>query len=171
MRGRLLEQSTDVGSHFAFGENWASYSRLVTEEHLEHAVLGLRRLFGDDGLRGKSFLDIGCGSGIHAVAALRLGCRRVLAIDIDETSVTTARSTLRAFAPASADFDARRLSIFDAEPATSGQFDVVYSWGVLHHTGDMWRAIGKAAALVGPRGVFGIALYHKTPLCPLWRVE
>ena len=38
-------------------------------------------------------------------------------------------------------------------------FDIVYSWGVLHHTGDVWHAIENAASRVKPGGIFYIALY------------
>jgi SAM-dependent methyltransferase len=159
-----------VGRHFAFGENWASYAQLVTEEHVRHATAEMQRLFAGVDLTDRSFLDIGCGSGIHAAAALRLGCGALVAIDIDETSVATTRATLGTFA-ADRDVDVRTLSVFAADPKQLGQFDVVYSWGVLHHTGGMWEAVRKAASLVAPGGYFAIALYRKTPLCGLWRLE
>jgi len=57
--GDLLEQK----SHFAFGKNWASYSRLVTDARVEEAIASLRRLAGGE-LTRKRFLDIGCGSGL-----------------------------------------------------------------------------------------------------------
>jgi 2-polyprenyl-6-hydroxyphenyl methylase/3-demethylubiquinone-9 3-methyltransferase len=54
-------------------------------------------------------------------------------------------------------------------PETIGQFDVAYSWGVLHHTGAMWREM--AAKLVKPGGQFALAIYSKTPLDAAWNVE
>src|SRR5205823_864039 len=72
----------DQKSHFAFGKNWASYAKLVTDAQLDEAVSCLRRLAGGD-LQGKRCLDIGCGSGLHSFAALRLGAREVVALDID----------------------------------------------------------------------------------------
>src|SRR5215470_14367264 len=84
-------------SHFDFGRNWASYLRLVTDAHVREAVDSLQQLAGGD-LRGKRVLDIGCGSGLHALAALRLGAREVVAIDIDADCVATTRQLLQAHA-------------------------------------------------------------------------
>lgn len=159
---------TDRSSHFDFGKNWADYSRLIGEERLELAVENVTRLLPD--LAGKSFLDIGSGSGLFSAAALRLGAARVHAIDIDEHSVETTRRVLTMLAP-EADWRAEQRSVFDLSPDEIGRFDSVYSWGVLHHTGDMWRALDRAAAMVAPGGRFAFALYQKTPLCGAWRLE
>ena len=85
-------------------------------------------------------------------------------------SVRTAKGLLAAHLP-SENWTVRQKSIFDLEPVYDGLHDIVYSWGVLQHTGDMWPAIEKAAALVGPRGYLALAIYRKTPLCGLWRWE
>ena len=148
-------------SHFAFGRNWAEFARLLDEGRIRQAETDLTRIAGD--LQGRSFLDIGCGSGVHSAAAARLGAT-VLAVDLDPDSVETARAVTQRFAP---DCEVRRASVFDLQ----GQYDVVYSWGVLHHTGDMWRAVAHAAGLVAPGGRLALALYARSSLCPLWRVE
>lgn len=160
----LLQQST----HFAFGENWLDYASKIDAEKIEHAVADLQRLNGGADFKSKRFLDIGCGSGIHALAACKLGARSVAGIDIDPQSVEAARRTFAKFAPSiEAKFEVK--SVFETSPEQSGTFDVVYSWGVLHHTGDMYGAIRKAAALVAPSGELQIALYKKTPFCGMWR--
>lgn len=161
---RLLDAET----HFAFGENWASYANTIDGARIAVAEAALARLAGPGGLEGRRFLDIGCGSGLHALAALRLGAASVLGIDIDRNSVTTARRVLETHRPG-ANWDIREVSIFDFSPPET--FEVVYSWGVLHHTGAMWPAVAKAAALVAPGGLFIVALYGKTPLCGLWTAE
>jgi len=163
--GNLLEQS----SHFGFGKNWASYARLVTEAQIEESIIGLRRLAGGD-LAGKRFLDIGCGSGLHALAALRLGAREVVALDIDPDSVETTRALLQRYADGQP-WSASQASVFELRPDTIGTFDVVYSWGVLHHTGDMLRAVRAAASLVAPGGQFILALYRRTRMCWFWKLE
>jgi len=158
----------DQQSHFAFGENWLDYARKIDEEKISRAIDDLRRLSGRQRLDDMTFLDIGCGSGLSALAASRLGASRVAGVDIDPDSVTAARQVFARFAPGlPADFEV--CSVFDMTPAGFGTFDIVYSWGVLHHTGDMVRAIETAAALVRPDGELYLALYRKTPYCGMWR--
>jgi SAM-dependent methyltransferase len=157
----------ELETHFRFGDNWQSYARTITEAHVRHAVAGLRQLL-PDGCAGDTFLDIGSGSGIHSLAASTLGAT-VTAIDIDPASVEATHSVLTSHG-----FSAvvpKQKSVFDLDPAIFGRFDMVYSWGVLHHTGDMWRAVAKAADLVRPGGRLVLALYDKTPFCGLWRLE
>ena len=156
-------------THFEFGQNWADFSRKLTETHLAHAVASLHRLL-PEGLDGRSFLDIGCGSGLSSVAAARLGAARIEASDIDENSARTAEHVLARFAP-DVPRRVRVASVFDLSPGSEGLFDVVHSWGVLHHTGDMRRAVKVALSLVKPGGLFVVALYNKTTLCRAWTVE
>ena len=66
---------TDRKSHFEFGQNWKDYATTIDQNRIESAIEGLRKLFSD-GLAGKTLLDIGCGSGLHSLAALSLGARR-----------------------------------------------------------------------------------------------
>ena len=160
---------TGRAAHFEFGENWQSYAATIDRKRIDAAVAGVQKLF-PGGLHGKSFLDIGCGSGLHALAALSLGAASVTAIDIDENSVAATRETLSRFAPQEK-WSASVLSIFDATQAVPGQFDVVYSWGVLHHTGDMWRAIDRATGLVKDDGAFAIAIYNATSMDAFWTAE
>lgn len=162
---------TQVESHFAFGRNWADYSKKVTEAEIAEAERGLQRLLGRPRLDGLSFLDIGCGSGIHSLAALRLGAREVLAVDLDPDSVATTRAMLARHAPEAAAWRAEVISVFDLSPATYGQFDLVYSWGVLHHTGDMARAVRCASAMVAPQGTLAVALYRRVWMDWFWRLE
>src|SRR5262245_4939044 len=168
--GSVTAGRTGPPGQFAFGENWASYASLVDDDRLAEAERGLVRLLGPEGLRGRSMIDIGCGSGLHAAAAARLGAARIVAVDIDAKSVSTTQALLARHAPRLA-ADVRQASVFDLDPATIGVFDVVYSWGVLHHTGAMHEAIRRAARLVAPGGLFAFALYRRTRLCGLWRRE
>ena len=154
-------------SHFAFGKNWLDYAAKIDEARIAQAVADLQRLSGRERFDGLSFLDIGCGSGLHALAAIRMGAARVVGVDIDADSVAASRGTLARFAPEpNARFDV--VSVFDMTPQTHGGFDLVYSWGVLHHTGDMRRALTVAASLVQPGGdVHGGAVPANTLL---WNV-
>lgn len=158
-----------VESHFKFGENWRSFVDTLSERNIEEAERGLSRLF-PRGLQGHRFLDIGCGSGLHMLAAQRLGAAEIVGIDLDGVSVQTAQALLSAHASGRT-WSVNVGSVFDLDPNQDGVFDVVYSWGVLHHTGDMWSAIHKAAAMVVPDGYLALALYRRTPLCRLWKAE
>ena len=99
-------------SRFAFGDNWASYAKLVGEEQIESARQGLLKLLPAASFGGRSLLDIGCGSGLHALAAARLGVRHVLAIDLDQKSVATTEALLARHA-GSVPWTVRRADVFD----------------------------------------------------------
>lgn len=130
-------------NRFAFGKNWTAFLSVVNEERISSAVEQLRSKFGE--LSGKSFLDIGSGSGLHSLAAVRLGASRVHSFDFDQDSVNCAAELKRRFA-SDADWTVEQGSALDeAYMRSLGQFDVVYSWGVLHHTGSMWKALELAA--------------------------
>jgi 2-polyprenyl-6-hydroxyphenyl methylase/3-demethylubiquinone-9 3-methyltransferase len=151
---------------FGFGENWSNYSRSVGEQDLLNAIAGLERILPDGfDPAGKSFIDIGCGSGLHSVAAARLGFSPIVCTDYDETSVATTRQNARRFGVEG------KLQVIRDDILASridGRFEVVYSWGVLHHTGSMWPAIRAASRLVKPGGCFLIAIYLKTRFCGPW---
>jgi predicted RNA methylase len=168
----MTENLLEFESHFSFGENWAQYAEKIDERRIEEAERSLIRLLGGrESIEGKTFLDIGCGSGLFSLAAVRLGCKRLLAVDLDPNSVETTRKTLERYAPAGTHWDCKRISVFDLDPVHVGTFEVVYSWGVLHHTGAMYKAIEKASTVVAPNGTIALALYGKTPFCGLWRIE
>lgn len=156
--------------HFPFGENWRSFVATVDEASIQAAVAGLTKLLPSAEFSRRSMLDIGCGSGLSLLAAIRLGARNCRGVDVDPNSVEAARTLLGKWS-AGASWSADVQSVFALDPARDGRFDIVYSWGVLHHTGDMWRAVSAAAAMVGPQGRLVIALYRKTPLCPAWKIE
>ena len=160
----------DVSTHFAFGRNWASYADLIDDRRIEEAKDALVRLLGAEGLAGTTFLDLGCGSGLNAVAAAQLGASHIVAVDVDPVAVATTRRVLPRHAP-NASFEVRELSVFDLTPETFGRFAVIYSWGVLHHTGAMHEAIETAARVVAPGGLFAFALYHRTRMCRWWQRE
>lgn len=160
----------DQNTHFEFGKNWAEYSKLISEREINDARTELIRLVGSDSLEERTFLDIGCGSGIHSLAALMLGAKQVSALDIDPDSVATSKLTIEKHWQRN-NFQVQQLNVFDPAFGELPEFDVVYSWGVLHHTGAMWEAIERAAERVAPGGQFIIAIYRKTALCGFWKLE
>ena len=121
-------------------------------------------------LKDKSVLDIGCGSGVHDIGFYRLGCRDLTAIDYDLDSIVATKHNLEKFCP-DAEFKILQGDILSEEIEFLGRFDIVYSWGVLHHTGNLEEAIINSASLVADKGLLAVALYRKTLMCGFWKFE
>jgi SAM-dependent methyltransferase len=148
-----------AGTRFAFGANWKSFVGLVDQARVDAARRSLTQALGVTDLSGRRFLDIGCGSGLFSLAAHQLGAQ-VRSFDFDSDSVAAAAELRRRRAPRS-DWEVEQGSILDEQyVAGIGSYDIVYSWGVLHHTGNLWRAVDAAARLVGPRGLLFISVYN-----------
>lgn len=145
---------------YAFGRNWDEFiARRLSPETIADSARHLANLLKTDTLEGSLFLDIGCGSGVHSVAALRLGAARVVSFDYDPDSVAVTRK-VREWAGAHANWEVLQGSVLDERFMDAlPKADVVYSWGVLHHTGDMWTSVRNAARALKPEGEFYIALY------------
>jgi 2-polyprenyl-6-hydroxyphenyl methylase/3-demethylubiquinone-9 3-methyltransferase len=152
------------------GDGWERLSRLLDERRIQNAMHELQRFLGLERLDGKRFLDIGCRTGLHSLAALRLGASHVTAVDVDPESVAMTNCLLTSRAGLE-QFECRQMSIFDADAASLGRFDVVHSWGSLHHTGAMHEAIARAAKLVHDDGLLALAVYRRTVLCGFWKIE
>src|SRR5579862_3362056 len=137
---RMAENVSSAGlgeDRFAFGANWAEFLRLLSEERIARAEASLRDMLDVEHQRGKSFLDIGSGSGLFSLAARRLGAR-VRSFDYDAQSVACTAELRRRYFPDDPSWTVERGSALDeAYLRALGKHDVVYSWGVLHHTGDM----------------------------------
>lgn len=154
-------QAADVTeTRFAFGRNWAAYVSRLTDQQIEDAERSLVDLLETPSLTGRSFLDIGSGSGLFSLAARRLGAR-VHSFDYDQESVGCTAELQRRYFPLDRHWVVEQGSALDARYlAALGTFDVVYSWGVLHHTGQMWQALAHAAGAVSPGGRLVVALYN-----------
>ena len=148
------------GERFAFGKNWRQFLQIIDETRIGQAEESLSRMLREPTLAGRTFLDIGCGSGLFSLAAMRLGAT-VHSFDFDADSVACAAELRRRYFPGDARWTVEQGSVLDERYLASlGTFDIVYSWGVLHHTGRMWDAIDAACRRVGPGGKFFIAIYN-----------
>jgi 2-polyprenyl-6-hydroxyphenyl methylase/3-demethylubiquinone-9 3-methyltransferase len=148
---------------FSFGKNWNDYVEGVDADDIAGAVRDIVAWLGEDGVRGKRIIDVGSGSGIHSLAFHRLGAESVHSFDYDQYSVgATAKLRERVGPPSN--WIVEHGSALDVDYVRSlGTFDIVYSWGVLHHTGAMWQAIDNTSRLVAPGGLLWISLYAKGP--------
>jgi SAM-dependent methyltransferase len=149
-----------LDTRFAFGRNWQSFLRVLDEDRVRTATDSLAAMLERTDLDGVRFLDAGCGSGIFSLAARRLGAR-VVSFDLDSDSVACTRELRRRFFPNDTMWDVYEGSALDEKFLTQlGDFDVVYSWGVLHHTGDMWRALDLIVRPLMRGGQLFVAIYN-----------
>jgi 2-polyprenyl-6-hydroxyphenyl methylase/3-demethylubiquinone-9 3-methyltransferase len=156
------QQEIIAGDRFAFGSNWRDFIELVDERRIAAAVDSLAGPLGTTDLTGRTFLDVGCGSGLFSLAAHRMGAR-VRSFDYDPDSVAATVELRERFGGGVLDgaWAVSQGSILDEAAVTAmGRFDVVYSWGVLHHTGELWRALDITARLVAPGGLLFISIYN-----------
>lgn len=167
--GRLSPEECAVGGHaaevaagkrFEFGKNWAAFLRSLDEERIAEAVASLTSMLESHDLSGKTFLDIGSGSGLFSLAARRLGAR-VHSFDYDPRSVGCTLELRNRYYPGDAAWKVEQGSVLDEHYlSTLGRYDIVYSWGVLHHTGQMWKALENVIPLVKEGGQLFIAIYN-----------
>lgn len=155
-----FQKEVRQGQRFEFGKNWQQFLRELTEERIQAAAASLKSNLEVETFRGLTFLDVGCGSGLFSLAAHRLGAL-VHSLDYDPHSVACALELRRRYGSEDLPWTIEQGSALDPEYLGAlGTFDVVYSWGVLHHTGSMWAALENMVPLVAPRGKLYIAIYN-----------
>lgn len=153
---------TTSAQPFSFGRNWQAFvDRFLNKERIDEAVKSLSAFCCGYDFRGRTFLDVGCGSGLFSLAAHRLGASRVVSFDVDRDSVRCCER-LREQEGAPPDWQVMQGSILD-EHFIAGlrKYACVYSWGVLHHTGNLWKAIENASRLVAEGGIMYLAIYNR----------
>ncbi|PDV98092.1 methyltransferase [Candidatus Chloroploca asiatica] len=155
---------------FDFGANWQAFSaQYVDEERLIIAAQSLQQLLGRDNLQDLRVLDVGCGSGLFAIAAHQLGAKEIIGIDINPRSIAASEHNKARLSP-TAPITFYQMSALDQDALTGlGQFDLVYAWGSLHHTGAMWQAIANTAQRVAPGGTLVLGLYKRHSTSPIWK--
>jgi 2-polyprenyl-3-methyl-5-hydroxy-6-metoxy-1,4-benzoquinol methylase len=157
-----MQQDVEMakGERFEFGANWGRFLVVLDAERIALAERSLRAMLGIENLAGKSFLDVGSGSGLFSLVARRLGAT-VNSFDYDPQSVACTRELKQRYFADDPTWLIEEASVLDQSYLSRlGQFDVVYSWGVLHHTGAMWQALENVVPLVAPSGKLYIAIYN-----------
>ncbi|HBC72888.1 MAG: Methyltransferase family protein [Candidatus Amesbacteria bacterium GW2011_GWB1_47_19] len=157
------ELTYSTGNHFSFGKNWQNFLNSIDNLRINKSKISLSEfLGGEKNIKGKSFIDFGSGSGLFSLAAYLLGASRIVSVDIDNASLECTE-TLRSNYGRPTNWSITKGSALDKQFIKSlGKFDIVYSWGVLHHTGDMYQALNNVSSLIAPRGIFYVSIYNKT---------
>ncbi|MFP6621110.1 MAG: class I SAM-dependent methyltransferase [Pirellulaceae bacterium] len=154
------ENEVQRGERFQFGQNWREFLKTLDDERIAVAESSLKDMLGKESLAGLSFLDIGSGSGLFSLAARRLGAR-VHSFDYDPESVACTEELRQRYFPEDSDWQVERASVLDRDYVHSlGTFDIVYSWGVLHQTGEMWQALEIVSTRVQENGQLFISIYN-----------
>lgn len=155
-----FKKQVEKGDRFEFGKNWEQFLLILDEERIKLAENSLLRMLELDSLEKKTFLDIGSGSGLYSLAARRLGAK-VHSFDYDPQSVSCTTELKSRYFKDDKDWVIESGDALDQKYLNNlGKFDVVYSWGVLHHTGDMWNALHNASQLVDSNGFFYVSIYN-----------
>ncbi|CAN5189653.1 class I SAM-dependent methyltransferase [soil metagenome] len=159
MENQHIEQVKN-GERFEFGANWASFIDSIDDDRIREAIASLNKMLGGKDYTGLTFLDAGSGSGLFSLAARQLGFK-VHSFDFDKESVKCTRKLKELYFQDDVDWIVEEGSVLDSAYLNLlGEFDVVYSWGVLHHTGQMWNALSNVDLLVKQNGKLFIAIYN-----------
>jgi len=154
---------------FEFGKNWQLFLKTINNEKIDRAKISLENLILSNDLSNKTFLDIGSGSGLFSLSAYKLGAK-VTSFDYDEFSVEATKYMREKFASNDKEWLIQQGDVLDDNYIKSlGKFDIVYSWGVLHHTGNMYRALDNASKCVNANGILVVAIYNTQLLTPVWK--
>ena len=142
---------------FKFGKNWENYSDKINRKNIMDSLNDLKfQLRKIPFKKGFSFIDIGCGSGVHSIAASKLGFK-VTSTDRDKICVKTTKRNYLKFH----NFANNRVfqdNILNSK--ITEKFDIVYSWGVIHHTKNPKKTFSKLSKSVKIEGKFGIYVYN-----------
>jgi SAM-dependent methyltransferase len=166
-----FQAEIDAGQRFEFGKNWQNFLSVLNEERISEAEKSLTGFLNCSDLSGLRFLDVGSGSGLHSLAARRLGAE-VVAFDYDPQAVACTLQLKQRYFHGDSLWTVYQGSALDLDFIRQlGRFNVCYAWGVLHHTGSLWQALDIAQGTLEENGLLFIALYNDQGLISaFWRL-
>ena len=163
---------------FDFGENWKNYSyNAISKQKIKEAKKDFKKLFNKIDLKGKTFIDIGFGQGLSLLIAQQLEAKPV-GCEINRRCLRALLINQKKFFKKAEKIPVVIGSILDQKTIQKlkkinlkkkdSKFQIVHSWGVLHHSGKMWKAINNAVSLVTENGYLAISIYNKHWSSPFW---
>ena len=146
---------------FKFGKNWQSYLKHLNQEKINNSKDSILKFLNKKTLKGKTFIDVGSGSGLSSLSARLLGAK-VHSFDFDTESVASTQYLKEKYFKDDNSWTVEQGSAIDSEYMKQlSTYDIVYSWGVLHHTGNMQRGLELVEKIVKPNGgLLYLALYN-----------
>lgn len=153
---------------FDFGQNWKEYSENVLDNtRLNQARIAFDELTHDISFEGKTFVDIGFGQGMSLIIATEKA-EKTVGCDINPKCDQVLKANQKVFSKSTKEIPTVVGSILEPKVVEAilaknndEKYDIVHSWGVLHHTGDMMAAVKHATSLVKPNGYFILAIYNR----------
>jgi ubiquinone/menaquinone biosynthesis C-methylase UbiE len=115
---------------------------------------------------GKKVLEVGCGIGTDTHSFAEAGAN-ITAVDLSENSLAIAKERMKVYGLNWVRFyqvNAEELSQYIQEE----KYDLVYSFGVLHHTPHPERAFKEITKFMSPNSTFRLMVYHKLSWKVLW---
>ncbi len=157
----MKKQKNSPDVKFGFGDNWNRFLSVLDDSRIVEAEQSIKDALNISSLKGKSFLDAGSGSGLFSLAAYRLGADQVFSFDYDPQSVACTQELKRRYFPNAENWIVEQGSLLDSGYLDRlPVFNVVYSWGVLHHTGNMWQAMENLIPKISEKGFLYISIYN-----------
>jgi len=161
---------------FDFGQNWKNFSeKKLNKDKIIQAQHDFKELVKDLDIKNKSFIDIGFGQGLGLLSSIIFGAKSV-GVDINEKCYETLERN-KDFFPELKNVDIPIIigsildgSILEKIKSINKTYDILHSWGVLHHTGNMWTAIDNCCQLISQNGIFILAIYNKHWSSRLWYI-
>ena len=146
---------------FNFGKNWCNFQKVLTPEREIVATKHTLSFLKDISIEDKAVLDIGCGSGLFSLVFFRAGAKKIVSFDRDSKAVDCT-CKLRDRYNNSTNWHVLCGDILkDKFIESLEMFDIVYAWGSLHHTGNMYKALENTIKCVKKDGVVYLAIYNK----------